>query len=143
VSQLATRVLEIRPDGLRDYPGTYDEYVHACGDDHLDVDRVVLKARTENRKKPVPRASGNPDPKRSAARVKKQLEHVTERIRAAEVRVQEIDALFCRPDYFTGTPGDEVRARQAERATLQGTLADLMSEWERLEVELASPEGSA
>ncbi|HET6762396.1 MAG TPA: ABC-F family ATP-binding cassette domain-containing protein [Longimicrobiaceae bacterium] len=50
VGQLATRVVEIRKDGIRDYRGTYEEYVHACGDDHLDADSVVLKARKEDRK---------------------------------------------------------------------------------------------
>ncbi|MGH7477285.1 MAG: ABC-F family ATP-binding cassette domain-containing protein [Longimicrobiales bacterium] len=45
VSRLATRVIEIGQGGIRDYNGTYEEYVHACGDDHLDADTVVLKAR--------------------------------------------------------------------------------------------------
>ncbi|HEU0053209.1 MAG TPA: ABC-F family ATP-binding cassette domain-containing protein, partial [Longimicrobium sp.] len=51
VGQLATRVVEIRADGIRDYLGTYEEYVHACGDDHLDADTVVLKARAEGKKR--------------------------------------------------------------------------------------------
>jgi ATPase subunit of ABC transporter with duplicated ATPase domains len=50
VSQLATRVVEISPSGIRDYLGTYQEYVHACGDDHLDADTVVLKAKREDKK---------------------------------------------------------------------------------------------
>ena len=45
VSQLATRVVEVSRAGIRDFLGTYPEYVHACGDDHLDADEVVLKAR--------------------------------------------------------------------------------------------------
>ena len=49
VSQLATRVVEIGRGGIRDYHGTYQEYVHACGDDHLDADEVVLKARREEK----------------------------------------------------------------------------------------------
>jgi ATPase subunit of ABC transporter with duplicated ATPase domains len=49
VSQLATRVVEISERGIRDYHGTYQEYVHACGDDHLDADTVVLKAKREER----------------------------------------------------------------------------------------------
>jgi hypothetical protein len=43
--ELATRIVEISPSGIRDYLGTYEEYVHACGDDHLDADTVVLKAK--------------------------------------------------------------------------------------------------
>ena len=50
VGQLATRIVEVSPDGIRDYLGTYEEYVHACGDDHLDADTVVLKARREEKK---------------------------------------------------------------------------------------------
>jgi len=50
VGQLATRVVEISPAGIRDYLGTYEEYVHACGDDHLDADTVVLKAKREEKK---------------------------------------------------------------------------------------------
>ncbi len=45
VGQLATRVVEISRAGIRDFLGTYEEYVHSCGDDHLDADAVVLKAR--------------------------------------------------------------------------------------------------
>jgi ATPase subunit of ABC transporter with duplicated ATPase domains len=53
VEQLASRVVEIRDDGIRDFPGTYAEYVAASGDDHLDADTVVLeakRARTKARK---------------------------------------------------------------------------------------------
>ena len=46
---LATRIVEIKPDAIRDYPGTYEEYVHFCGDDHLDADSVILRARRRRR----------------------------------------------------------------------------------------------
>ena len=59
VKQLATRVIEISARGIRDYRGTYDEYVHACGDDHLDADSVVLKARQDGRGKKTARASNS------------------------------------------------------------------------------------
>jgi ATPase subunit of ABC transporter with duplicated ATPase domains len=36
VQRLATRILELRPDGIEAFPGTYDEYLAHCGDDHLD-----------------------------------------------------------------------------------------------------------
>ena len=45
VSRLATRILELRTDGIEDFVGTYEEYLNACGDDHLDVDAAILKAR--------------------------------------------------------------------------------------------------
>ena len=41
VERLANRIVEITPEGVRDYRGTYGEYVRYCGDDHLDVEKVV------------------------------------------------------------------------------------------------------
>ena len=49
VSRLATRILEIRPDGLEDFKGPYEEYLARCGDDHLDVEAVVRTARRKKR----------------------------------------------------------------------------------------------
>jgi ATPase subunit of ABC transporter with duplicated ATPase domains len=141
VSQLATRILEIRPDGLRDYPGTYEEYVHACGDDHLDVDRVVLRAKKEKRQKDVPPrrpAGGNRNAE--LTRAQERLGAVTTRMETAESRIAAIDALFCQPDYFTRTPGDEVRVMEGERTRCQGNVADLLAEWEKLEVTIAKLE---
>ena len=50
VARLANRIVEITEAGIADYRGTYEEYVHSRGDDHLDVDQVVLKARGERRR---------------------------------------------------------------------------------------------
>jgi ATPase subunit of ABC transporter with duplicated ATPase domains len=143
VSQLATRVLEIEPTGVTDYPGTYEEYVHACGDDHLDVDTVVLRARKERKRaeepaktKPASRQQGGTNSQRAVAQLRTRLAEVTDRIQAAEARIAEIDGLFCQPDYFTRTPPNEVRARQGERSGLGREIGDLMVEWERLEVEI-------
>ncbi|GAB4374042.1 MAG: ABC-F family ATPase [Acidobacteriota bacterium] len=37
VGRLATRIVEITPDGVRDFRGTWAEYLDALGDDHLDA----------------------------------------------------------------------------------------------------------
>lgn len=45
VGRLATRVIEIRPEGIVDFPGNYDEYLRKCGDDHLDAEAVLKKKK--------------------------------------------------------------------------------------------------
>ncbi|KPK64933.1 MAG: ABC transporter ATP-binding protein [Gemmatimonas sp. SG8_38_2] len=151
VGQLATRVLEIRWDGIRDYPGTYEEYVHACGDDHLDVDRVVLKARkAKQRKKDTTQPAPHTKSRRSEIRTlesqlkksRRRLEEITARIEVAEARVVEIDEIFCQPNYFAQTPAQEVHALEQERSSIQSELTDLMSEWERLEEKIDSLEAN-
>ena len=47
VTQLATRIIELRPDGMRDFVGSYDEYLEREGDDHLDAAVVLSRARSE------------------------------------------------------------------------------------------------
>ncbi len=49
VGRLATRVLEIRRDGLVDFHGTYEEYLAQLGDDHLDAEAVVQRSREQRR----------------------------------------------------------------------------------------------
>ncbi len=51
VSQLATRIIELRPDGVRDFHGTYDEYLAREGDDHLDATQVLARARDDKRRR--------------------------------------------------------------------------------------------
>ncbi|MCB9786897.1 MAG: ABC-F family ATP-binding cassette domain-containing protein [Deltaproteobacteria bacterium] len=49
VGEVANRIIEIRPDGLFDFPGTYEEYLVRCGDDHLDADAAAERARRDQR----------------------------------------------------------------------------------------------
>ena len=50
VGELATRIVEITPDGVNDFKGSYEEYLEKLGDDHLDADVVLKKARADKRK---------------------------------------------------------------------------------------------
>jgi ATPase subunit of ABC transporter with duplicated ATPase domains len=51
VTQLATRIIELRADGMRDFMGTYDEYLERQGDDHLDATKVIARAKSEKRRR--------------------------------------------------------------------------------------------
>ena len=144
VGQLANRIVEIRPDGIQDYRGTYDEYVEFCGDDHLDVARVVLKAKREKSKSGKKgRSRGEGRPKATDREVKDLIgrrDRITGEIEAAEERVAGIDQAFSAPGYFENTPPDDVRRLQDERDELQSALASLMSQWEEVEELLGGTE---
>jgi ATPase subunit of ABC transporter with duplicated ATPase domains len=49
VNALATRVIEITPDGVEDFHGTYAEFLRHNATDHLDAEKVVEAARREKR----------------------------------------------------------------------------------------------
>ncbi len=157
VGELANRIVEIRPEGIQDYRGTYDEYVAFCGDDHLDVARVVLKAKQEKRrgsngtdgrgggesggrqsKQGPPTKAASPSRRVNRERVARQRDEVTGRIEATEREIGEIDASFAAPGFFDSATPDEIRSLQEKRDGLQSELEALMSEWEALEARLES-----
>ncbi len=140
VSRLATRILELTPTGMTDYPGTYEEYVAACGDDHLDADAAVLRQRRPKGARSAPSEArsaptGAPTPSRDLER---RREAVTTDIEGAEHRIADIDRRFCEPGFFDSTTLEEVRDLEEERRRLQERVEALMSEWERLEAELGA-----
>ena len=52
VERVATRILEITPDGIEDFPGTYAEYLAKTqGQDHLDLEAVAEQEREKRREK--------------------------------------------------------------------------------------------
>ncbi len=143
------------PGGIRDYQGTYEEYVHDCGDDHLDVDTVVLKARAQKRGKRTASEDGlAPDntspPARNRKKPKKGSAHdtdrtrelagrrdeITARIETAESRIEAIDGTFADPGFYEGTAPEKVRKLESERNDLLAEVENLVSEWEQIEGEL-------
>ncbi len=149
VSQLATRIVEIKPAGLVDYRGSYEEYVHSCGDDHLDVDTVLLKARRERRTAKAGSAGGRgakagrgrskppmPVNKHKIRRLTELRDEITARIEETESRIARIDADFSDPTYYERSSPEVVRELESERKRLESRVEDLLADWERLEEEL-------
>jgi len=152
VSRLANRVLEITPTGIQDYKGTYAEYLERCGDDHLDAETVLSKARQEkskdrvakkgSQKKGASSGDGESEKQRSQRRKKlqKRRDKVTEELESAEEKVNAINELFCDPTYFDRTSHKEVTKKEGEQKKLSARVDELMAEWEKLEEELTELE---
>jgi ATPase subunit of ABC transporter with duplicated ATPase domains len=141
VSRLANRIVEITADGIRDYQGSYEDYVHFCGDDHLDVDTVVLKARTEKKtetresRKKGGRAGGGRADGEAGRGLARRLAEITGKIEETESRVAAIDNRFADPGFYDRTPA-EVRELEGERSDLNAALEELLAEWEQVESQI-------
>jgi ATPase subunit of ABC transporter with duplicated ATPase domains len=142
VSKLATRIVELRADGIEDFPGTYDEYLAHCNDDHLDADAVLAKARRQKTEDRTDRPAGDwQDHKKRRSEHQKLLarrDRVTAALDGAEKRLAEIRERYCQPGFFEATPPAEVSALQAEEARLGPEIEALMGEWESVEEQLAT-----
>ena len=144
VSQLATRIVEIKPGEVTDYLGTYEEYVHASGNDHLDADTVILKARREKRQKARERrasrksqADRSPaDIEKESRRLERDRDEVTASLERDEARVAEIDAAFCEAGFYERTTADEVSRLESERSDAQHAMDVAMERWSAIEARL-------
>ena len=142
VRALATRILEVTPAGFRDFEGSYDEFLERSGDDHLDSQAVVKRARDAARQQeaPVVRQADRDEIKRRKNRQKTLpavRDAVVARLEAAEARRQAIAEGYCEPGFFDRTPPAQVTALQAEDESLRQQVESLMAEWEQLEAEIA------
>jgi ATPase subunit of ABC transporter with duplicated ATPase domains len=147
VSELATRVVEVRPSGLQDFAGTYPEYLAKLGDDHLDGDAVALRAKaergaTQNEAKAgeAPGASWEEQKKKRnrAAQLPKLRDKVLAEIEKAEGRKREIDGIYADPGFFQKASRDEIDALVEEAAALGPRIEGLVKDWEELELELST-----
>jgi energy-coupling factor transporter ATP-binding protein EcfA2 len=141
VSQLATRIVEVTATGLRDFPGTYAEYLERCGDDHLDADAVVLKEKAVRAKdKPAVGGASWEEQKRLRNRLNVlpgRRDKVLAAIETAEARRKAIEATYAEPGFFERTGKDEVDRIGREDAELKGRIEAWLSEWEAIEKEIA------
>jgi len=161
VSALATRVVEITPDGPRDFPGTYAEYLAKLGDDHLDSDAVAQRARGEQADKkagaPAARNAGakagagagaRSDTKSAdswedqkkrrnrANQLPKLRDKLLADISAAEARKAEIHTIYADPSFFQRASHQEIDALVKEQESLGPRIDALMGEWEAIEREI-------
>ncbi len=159
VSELATRIIELTPTGPNDFPGTYAEYLARCGDDHLDGDAVVLKAK---RARAETATAGNDSPSAAStassgggsweeqkrrrnrmAQLPKLRDKVMAAIEAAEARKKAIHDRYADPTFYIQTSHDEIDALGEELAALGPKLDALMAEWEGLESEIAQADSKS
>ena len=157
VSALATRVVEITPEGPRDFPGTYAEYLAKLGDDHLDGDAVALRARAERAEAERGQKKGDAGPngatattgetwaeqkkrRNRAAQLPKLRDKVLADISTAEARKAEIQTLYADPGFFQRASRDEIDALVKEQESLGPKIDGLVSDWEAIERELEQAE---
>ncbi|MDP3276735.1 MAG: ABC-F family ATP-binding cassette domain-containing protein [Deltaproteobacteria bacterium] len=144
VSDLATRILELTPTGPNFFPGTFQEYLEKCGDDHLDGEAVSIKAKRDRAKDgavvDVDKRKNHEELKKKRNRLQvlpRMRESAFAAVEQAEKRRAEIDALFASPGFYDKSNAAQARALQEEQRTLAPKIEQLVSKWEAIESEFA------
>lgn len=126
IDRLATRVLEITPNGIDEYLGDYSYYVEK----KEELEDLARLAREETKQVVVKKQRADKEQQREERRLKQRVEEIELTIERHEARLEEIEQLLCEPDVFN----DFARAQElsSESDATKESITALYAEWEEL-----------
>ncbi|MBF0274607.1 MAG: ATP-binding cassette domain-containing protein [Nitrospinae bacterium] len=134
VSRIATRVLELHPEGMTDFSGSYQEYLESAGFDHLDRSNSPIKEKEKKEEKPSQNNLSYNEKKELKKKInqcKNKNRDLEKEIEKVEKELEKIDKLFCEKGFYEKKSRQEIDALNKKRAELQSVLEKTMNEWEK------------
>ena len=134
VSKVATHILELAPDGVRDFSGSYQEYLDKFGDDYLCRDLPISTTRRQTKVKNSPPQELRYDDRKKLLReissLKKQSTRFETLVEETEQKIFAIEAKFGVEDFYRHTTPGEVQKLQIKKRELSDELSGHLREWE-------------
>ncbi|MEZ0368101.1 MAG: ABC-F family ATP-binding cassette domain-containing protein, partial [Candidatus Sericytochromatia bacterium] len=134
VSLLATRILELQPEGLQDFKGSYGEYLERANVDHLDRSQLPRQtALTLNQAKQQQQVGyeARKNQQRRLRSLERRIPEIEERCQQLEHAIATNEAALAEA-YSSGAA---VEALLAKQQALQQELDQRFAEWEATEEE--------
>lgn len=142
VEKVATKILEITPEGYDLFEDDYHAFMEKVGVDHLAY-QVDLAAKEKEKKEKRKEKRENTDKKArkeaqnrkrafkaEAADLLKQSKTLEEEIADVEEKLEAINDLFYDPTFFSKSNPEEVRKKNEEKKDLETRLEEKMAAWE-------------
>ncbi len=128
INRVANRILEMRPDGVREYLGNYDDYLEKkrreqAGEEDADVPGMTRTQQDKIRRKERLRRESKKTLEQRLGRAEEEISRVEGEIRSLEERMGD-PALYQNPE--------EARRVADEHRQRQDDLDRLYEEWEEL-----------
>jgi ATPase subunit of ABC transporter with duplicated ATPase domains len=145
VSRLANRIIEISYQGVKDFKGSYAEYLEKQSHDYLNT-RLVLSQRYAhevNSSKHTPASNAYAEQKRvksQKAQLKKKVDQAVEACHQLEKKIQEMESRMASDGFYQLTPREEQQRLVKQKAQLEETLAEVITLWEKTSLELQKSE---
>lgn len=140
VSRLAKRIIEISYQGVKDFKGTYGEYLEKQQNDFLSSQLTLSRRYSQEP------GSSNPAPstaytdqkklKSQKAQLKKKVASAEEACHKMEKQIQELDHRMASEGFYQQTPREEQLRLANQKLRDEEQLLQMMEEWERACLEL-------
>lgn len=141
VSRLANRIIEISYQGVKDFKGTYAEYLEKQEHDFLAT-KLPLSQRYAHEmpsSKSVAINSTYNDQKRmrnQLAQLRKKVTQAEELCHKIEKKIEELDTCMAAEGFYQQTSRDEQQKFLKEKQQLEDQLMQAMEQWEKASLEL-------
>lgn len=130
INRIATKVLELSSDGIKEYLGDYDYFIDKK-EEILEIARLEAEEKTERLKyvKPTNKQSYEQDKeaKRLERQRKRRVEEIEELLEQLEGQIAEHEEALCRPEIFEDH--EKVMELNNRIEQIKAELDELMDEW--------------
>ena len=134
MEKVADHILEMTSDGIRDFSGSYNEYLEKIGEDHLGRTISVSSKKTSTEKLDAQQKKLSFEERkniqREISKLNKQAARFELLVEETEKKISEIESKFGIEDFFQKTPREEVNRLQAEKGRLNQQLSGHVKQWE-------------
>ena len=128
INRVADRIIEMRPDGVKEYLGNYDDYLEKKRREEAGLEEAAASGMTKTQLDKQRRKERLLREGKKA--LEKQLEAAEARIADAEKEIQDLETRMADPELYQRP--DEARETARRHAELQAGMDALYEEWEAL-----------
>ena len=126
LNKIATKVLEISQDDIKEYLGNYDYYVEKKNELENPIDSKVSHSITKTQLKEERRRKKMEENQRKQE--KQSIKKLEEEISKQETRLNELELLMCDENIYANS--EKSREIHEEYELVKGILEELYTEWE-------------
>lgn len=136
VAEIASRMLEITPEKINDFPGTFQEYLADCGDDHLDGQRIAAGSKKNNQEAKVSYEESKKQRSQNN-KTAKLLAQTIAQLEKTDLEIAALEKTLSLPATYETMPAVELSAFQQKYEELRAKSHQLTAEWEELERQMS------
>ena len=136
IEKLAKRVIEINPNGVKDFRGTYEEYSAQREIDlfntHRSLRNTIDETATEKDTNGKQNYQDQKKLRREQDQLKRKIEQIEKYCHEIEQELHKVNLLLCSEGYYQKTPRDILDQVLSKKESLEEELNAAFGEWETL-----------
>ncbi|MCB1110433.1 MAG: ABC-F family ATP-binding cassette domain-containing protein [Chlamydiia bacterium] len=125
ISEIADRILELRPDGFVDFRGGYEEFVEQHERDYLS--QALPKGEHKEKKN-----AERKEERKERNRLKREIESLEKEIESFDQKIQNIHLQLAAPDFYKNTPPEKLQTLISQKDMLEKKRDEGWNLWEDL-----------